>query len=128
MGIRLIIADDHRLVREGLRHYLNRADDFEVVGEASNGSELLTVLEESGPQLDLALVDVRMPELDGLEAVRWIRDRYPRMGVVMLAASEDGALATHAVEAGAHGYVYKTADSEQLIRALRQAAGKEPPL
>jgi DNA-binding NarL/FixJ family response regulator len=122
MAIRLIIADDHRLVREGLRHYLSRTDDIKVVGEASDGRELLTVLEKSADDLDLALVDTRMPEVDGLEAVRLIRHRHPRIGVVMLVPSEDGRLAADAVEAGARGYVFKTADSEVLIRTLRAAA------
>jgi DNA-binding NarL/FixJ family response regulator len=123
MAIRLIIADDHRLVREGLRHYLSRADDIEVVGEASDGKELLSILDEAGHDLDLALVDTRMPEVDGLEAVRWIRHRHPRIGVVMLVPSEDGGLAADAVEAGARGYVFKTADREDLISAVRAAAG-----
>lgn len=124
MAIRLIIADDHRLVREGLRHYLSRADDIEVVGEASDGKELLSILDEAGHDLDLALVDTRMPEVDGLEAVRWIRHRHPRIGVVMLVPSEDGRLAADAVEAGARGYVFKTADREDLISAVRAAAGQ----
>lgn len=124
MSIRLIIADDHRLVREGLRHYLSRADDIEVVGEASDGNELLSILDEAGHDLDLALVDTRMPEVDGLEAVRWIRHRHPRVGVVMLVPSEDGRLAADAVEAGARGYVFKTADREDLISAVRAAAGQ----
>jgi DNA-binding NarL/FixJ family response regulator len=123
MTIRLIIADDHRLVREGLRHYLSRADDIEVVGEASDGKELLSILDEAGHDLDLALVDTRMPEVDGLEAVRWIRHRHPRIGVVMLVPSEDSRLAADAVEAGASGYVFKTADREDLISAVRAAAG-----
>jgi DNA-binding NarL/FixJ family response regulator len=124
MAIRLIIADDHRLVREGLRHHLSRADDIEVVGEASDGKELLTVLEKSGHDLDVALVDTRMPEVDGLEAVRLIRLRHPRVGVVMLVPSEDGRLAADAVEAGARGFVFKTADGEDLIRTVRAAAGQ----
>jgi DNA-binding NarL/FixJ family response regulator len=122
MAIRLIIADDHRLVREGLRSYLSGTDDIEVVGEASDGQELLTILEQAGDQLDLALVDARMPDVDGLEAARWIRDRHPRVAVVMLIPSGDGPLATAAVEAGARGYVFKSADSEDVIRTVRRAA------
>lgn len=124
MPIRLIIADDHRLVREGVRNYLSRADDFEVVGEASDGRELLTALDRAGQDVDLALIDTRMPKVDGLEAVRWIRDRHPSVGVVMLVPSDDGAMAADAVAAGARGYVFKTADREHLIRTLRTAAGE----
>lgn len=126
MAIRVIIADDHRLVREGVRHHLSQAEDIEVVGEASNGQELFTILDETGPKLDIALVDLRMPEVDGLEAVRWIRDRYPKVQVVMLVPSDDGALAAHAVEAGARSYVFKTADSQHLIQTLRLVAGESP--
>jgi DNA-binding NarL/FixJ family response regulator len=124
MAIRLIIADDHRLVREGLRHYLSKAEEFEVVGEASDGQELMTVLEKSGHDLDLALIDTRMPEVDGLEAVRWIRDRHPRVGVVMLVPSGDLRVAADAMQAGARGYVFKTAEREVLIRTLRLAASQ----
>jgi DNA-binding NarL/FixJ family response regulator len=124
MAIRLIIADDHRLVREGLRHYLSNAEEFEVVGEASDGQELMTVLERSGHDLDLALIDTRMPEVDGLEAVRWIRDRHPQVGVVMLVPSGDIRGAADAMEAGACGYVFKTDEQEVLIRTLRLAAAQ----
>jgi DNA-binding NarL/FixJ family response regulator len=124
MAIRVIIADDHRLVREGLRHYLTKADEFEVVGEASDGQELVSVLEKSGNDLDLALIDTRMPEVNGPETVRWIRDRHPRVGVVMLVPSDDLRTAADAVEAGARGYVLKTAERDDLIRTLRVAAGQ----
>jgi DNA-binding NarL/FixJ family response regulator len=124
MTIRLIIADDHRLVREGLRQYLSGTEDIEVVAEASDGQELLAILEEVDGQFDLALVDARMPQVDGLEAVRRIVDRHPHIGVVMLVPSDDARLGEDAVQAGARGFVLKSADGEQLIQTVRRAAGQ----
>jgi len=124
MTIRLVIADDHRLVRDGLREYLERTDDFEVVGEAADGRELLTIVEESPEALDIALIDATMPRVNGLDAARTIRDRHPGVGVVMLIASDEGTLAADAVDAGARGWVYKTADGDELVRMLRLAADR----
>jgi DNA-binding NarL/FixJ family response regulator len=123
MTIRLIIADDHRLVREGLRLYLSRSEDIEVVGEASDGQELMAILERSDGGLDVALVDARMPQVDGLEAVRRIIDRHPQVGVVMLIPSDDAHLGEDAVQAGARDFFLKSADGDQLIRTVRRAAG-----
>ncbi|MGZ6546071.1 MAG: response regulator, partial [Actinomycetota bacterium] len=101
--IKVAIADDHSLVRQGLRRYLEMADGIEVVGEASDGRELLTLIEETDP--DIALVDIRMPEMDGLEAAREIRDRFPKVGVIMLTAYDDRQFVVEAVRSGARGYV-----------------------
>ena len=101
MTIRVAIADDHSLVRQGLRRYLDMAEGIEVVGEASNGKELLELVEHSTP--DIALVDIRMPEMDGLEAARQIRDQFPAVGVIMLTAYDDRQFVVEAVRSGARG-------------------------
>jgi DNA-binding NarL/FixJ family response regulator len=119
--IKVAIADDHSLVRQGLRRYLDMADGIEVVGEASDGRELLTLIEEHDP--DIALVDIRMPEMDGLEAAREIRDRFPKVGVIMLTAYDDRQFVVEAVRSGARGYVLKARDAEHLIQTVRLVAG-----
>jgi two-component system, NarL family, response regulator DegU len=119
--IRVAIADDHSLVRQGLRRYLDMAEDIEVVGEAADGSETLTLIEETRP--DIVLLDIRMPEMDGLEAARRIRDTYPDVGVIMLTAYDDRQFVVEAVRSGARGYVLKARDAEHLIQTVRLVAG-----
>ena len=98
MTIKVAIADDHSLVRQGLRRYLDMADGIEVVGEAANGKELLDLDGAETP--DIALIDIRMPEMDGLEAAREIRDRWPDIGVIMLTAYDDRQFVVEAVRSG----------------------------
>jgi len=118
--VRVAIADDHSLVRQGLRRYLETADGIEVVGEAANGRELLEVLDQTKPQI--ALVDIRMPEMDGLEAAREIRANHPEVNVIMLSAYDDRQFVVEAVRAGARGYVLKARDAEHLIQTVRLVA------
>jgi DNA-binding NarL/FixJ family response regulator len=101
--IRVAIADDHSLVRQGLRRYLDMADGIDVVGEAANGKELLELVGAETP--DIALIDIRMPEMDGLEAARELRDHHPTVGVIMLTAYDDRQFVVEAVRSGARGYV-----------------------
>ena len=119
--IKVAIADDHSLVRQGLRRYLDTADDIEVVGEAATGEEALALVEKASP--DIVLLDIRMPEMDGLEAARRVRDRFPDVGVIMLTAYDDRQFVVEAVRAGARGYVLKARDAEHLIQTVRLVAG-----
>ena len=119
--VRVAIADDHSLVRQGLRRYLETAEGIEVVGEAANGKELLGVIGETAP--DIALIDIRMPEMDGLEAARHIREDHPDVNVIMLSAYDDRQFVVEAVRAGARGYVLKARDAEHLIQTVRLVAG-----
>lgn len=122
MAIRLLIADDHNLVRQGLREYLEMGGDIEVVGEASTGHEVLERLDER-PDTDVALVDMRMPEMDGLEVARRIQQTHPSVGVMMLSAYDYRQFVVEAVRAGARGYVLKSMDADQLAQAVRLVAG-----
>src|SRR3989304_5498709 len=108
--IKVAIADDHSLVRQGLRRYLDTADGIEVVGEASNGAELLAVVDKQEPLI--ALVDIRLPETGGLEAARQLRDKPPEVGVIMLTAYDDRQFVVEAVRSGARGDVLKGRDAE----------------
>jgi DNA-binding NarL/FixJ family response regulator len=121
VSIRIVIADDHSLVRQGLRRYLEMANGIEVVGEASTGGEAVDLVERERP--DIALMDIRMPEMDGLEAARTISARYPEVGIVMLTAYDDRHFVVEAVRAGARGYVLKARDAEHLTQTVRLVAG-----
>jgi two-component system, NarL family, response regulator LiaR len=120
VSIRIVIADDHSLVRQGLRRYLEMADGIEVVGEASTGGEAVDLVDRERP--DIALMDIRMPEMDGLEAARTISARYPETGIVMLTAYDDRHFVVEAVRAGARGYVLKARDAEHLTQTVRLVA------
>ena len=117
MAIKVVIADDHPLSREGIRQFLQMEDEIEVIGEASNGVELLALLERCSP--DVALVDTRMPEMNGVEATRRISELYPRIRILMLSAFDDRDAVIGALEAGARGYILKDRDAHQLIEAVQ---------
>src|SRR3989442_4199826 len=125
MSIRVLIADDHSLVRQGLRRYLEMAGDIEVIGEASNGQEVLGLMANGVGEPDIVLLDIRMPEMDGLEAARRIQQKHPSVGVVMLTAYDDRQFVVEAVRAGAPGYVLQAPDPGHPIPTVRLVAGGE---
>lgn len=118
--MRVVITDDHRIVRDGLRWMLDDADSIDVVGEAGSGRELLGILAESS--VDVALVDVRMPEMGGLEALEQVRRDFPQVRVIMLSMHDEPAYVRRAVELGASGYLLKNTGRAELIRALETVA------
>jgi DNA-binding NarL/FixJ family response regulator len=120
LSVHVVIADDHQLVRQGLRRYLELADGIEVVAEATTGAEAVRVVERLQPEV--ALLDIRMGEVDGLEAARRIREVAPRTAVVILTGHEEEGFVLDAVRAGARGYVLKARDADHLIRTVRLVA------
>jgi two-component system, NarL family, response regulator LiaR len=123
---RLLIADDHDLVREGLRAVLGGEEDLEVVGEARDGQEALQLCRSLEP--DLVLMDVRMPKSDGLEATRAIKEEMPGVSVVMVTMHENPDYLLEAIRAGAAGYILKDAEGERLVGAVRRTLSGESPL
>jgi two-component system, NarL family, response regulator LiaR len=119
VAIRVLLGDDHTLVRQGLRRFIESSDGIEVLGEASTGADMVRLAEEIEP--DVVVLDIRMPEMDGIEAARQITARLPATRVVMLTAYDDRHFVVEAVRAGAKGYVLKSKDAEHLLQAVRLA-------
>jgi DNA-binding NarL/FixJ family response regulator len=119
--MKLIIADDHSVVRDGLRWMLSDREDIEIVAEATDGAVLLDLLTER--QADVVLLDVRMPGTSGLDALPEIAERYPDVAVVVLSMHDEPAYVRRAMALGARGYVLKSSGRDELIRALEAVAG-----
>lgn len=124
--IKLLIADDHPVVRMGLRGMLDGQEDFEVVAEVENGAQAVEAAERLRP--DVVLMDLRMPEMDGVTATTRIVERTPGVRILVLTTSDSGADILRAVEIGATGYILKDAPREELFRAVRAAAEGKPLL
>ena len=122
-SLRLLVVDDHLVVREGLRLLLESDSGFEVAGEAADGAEAVRLAEKLS--LDVILMDLRMPGMDGLEAMTRIRARRPDLPIVVLTTFNEDALMAQAIEAGARGYLLKDATREALLDAVRAAARGE---
>jgi NarL family two-component system response regulator YdfI len=122
-GIRVLIADDHLVVREGLRAILEAAEDLTLVGEAADGAEAVQLAGELSP--DVALMDLRMPGVDGIEAIRQIKARYPEVEIVILTTYDDDENIVRGLRAGARGYLLKDTGRKVLFEAIRAAARGE---
>lgn len=117
--IRVVLADDHAIVREGIRLCLEAMGDIEVAGEAADGHEAIQLVRQLAP--DVAVLDVTMPRLNGIEALRHIRREHPATATVMLSMHDNEAYVTQALRAGAAGYVLKRTAATELGRAIRAA-------
>lgn len=120
MTIRILVADDHSVVRQGLRMFLALDPDFEIVGEAADGAQAVTMAGELRP--DVVLMDLLMPVMDGIQATAIIRRDLPDTEIIALTSVLEDAMVVGAVRAGAIGYLLKDADAEELCRAIRAAA------
>jgi two-component system response regulator NreC len=118
--IKIVLADDHRIVRQGVRILLEAEPDFHILAEAKDGLEALHMVERFHP--DVLVLDLVLPEMNGLEVTRAVRKRFPKTRIVILTMHANEAYVLEALEAGAHGYVIKESSSEELVRAIRVAA------
>jgi two-component system response regulator NreC len=121
--IRLVLADDHEIVRVGLRHLLGRSDRIELVAEARTGEEAVALVRHHRP--DVVLLDIVMPQMNGIEAARIIRTAMPSVRVVMLTSYEDSFHIEQALRAGAHGYLTKNMAPEELLEAIEATVAGE---
>jgi DNA-binding NarL/FixJ family response regulator len=122
---RLILADDHHILRRGFKSLLSKEPDLEVVGEASNGLQAIEMCRRLEP--DLILMDVRMPEMDGITATRRIKESQPAVVILMVTMHENPDYLLEALDAGAAGYVLKDAPRDRLISAVHRTLNGESP-
>ncbi|HPH97623.1 MAG TPA: response regulator transcription factor [Anaerolineaceae bacterium] len=115
--IRVLLADDHQVVRAGIRQFLEQAPDLAVIAEAGNGREALSLIEQTHP--DVAVLDVQMPLMSGIDVVRRARELKLPVGLLILTAFDDEPYLRAALQAGAGGYVLKTAEPQEIIQAVR---------
>lgn len=121
--IRLLIVDDHEMVREGLKAMLLSEPDFDIVGAASNAEQALATIEQTRP--DVILLDVRLPGSSGIEVCRAVTERYPEMAVIILTTYSDESLVAQCIQAGARGFIVKDVERFDLKRSIRAVARGE---
>lgn len=116
-AIRVILADDHAVVRKGIREFLEDENDICVLAEASDGEAAKAIIQQHRP--DVAILDIRMPAATGIEVTRWVRSQSLGVKILIVTAYDDNPFVTTALQAGANGYVMKDADADQIIAAVR---------
>ncbi|MEK6220889.1 MAG: response regulator transcription factor [Chloroflexota bacterium] len=114
--IRVILADDHGVVRSGIRQFFENSGDIEVVAEAETGSDAKKIIQEFHP--DVAVLDIQMPDFSGIQVTKWIREEFKNIGVLVLTAYDDDPYVRAVLQAGANGYILKTATSKEIIQAV----------
>jgi two-component system, NarL family, invasion response regulator UvrY len=119
--IRVLVADDHTIVREGLKQILAKSGDLEVAGEAANGNDVLKMVREQ--EWDVLVTDMSMPGRNGIELIRLVKEARPKLPVLVLSMYGEEQYAVRAIRAGASGYLNKESASEQLVAAIRKIAG-----
>jgi RNA polymerase sigma factor (sigma-70 family) len=122
--VRILIADDHGIVRKGLRLQLEQHEEFQVVGEASDGREAVRLAEELSP--DVIIMDIAMPNLNGIQATTQLVKKNPKLGVIMLSMHSDESYLTRTLTAGAKGYLLKDSADQDLYRAVQSVSEGKP--
>jgi two-component system invasion response regulator UvrY len=125
MTIRVLICDDHLIVRQGLKQILSDTPDIQVVAEADNGIDAIRLVRaeaDAGCPFDVVLMDIAMPQRDGLDILKQLKSEYPRLPVLILSTYPDKQYAVRSIRLGASGFVSKSADSEQFVEAIYKAA------
>jgi DNA-binding NarL/FixJ family response regulator len=115
--IRVVLADDHAVVRAGIRQFFENSGEIVVIAEAEDGRETIQALQDHQP--DVVVLDIQMPEMSGIEVTRWVRANLDSIGVLILTAYDDDPYILAVLQAGANGYVLKTADAEDIIHAVQ---------
>lgn len=123
--INVLLADDHRIVRGTLKMFLNTNEEIEIIGEASNGYELIDFLEENYTKVNVVVTDINMPSMDGIEATQLITQKFPNINVLALSMHSDGDYILKMLKAGALGYVLKDSSVEVLVEAIKKVANGE---
>jgi len=116
--IKVLLADDHSIVRAGLRRIVEESGDMEVVAEADDGREAIRLVQKTAP--DVAVIDISMPGLDGLEVISQLKARQPKLPILVLTMHAEGQYVVRAIQAGAMGYITKQSAPEQLVKAIRK--------
>ncbi len=124
--IRVLLADDHAVVRKGIRDFLQEDETLHVIGEANDGEEALSLIQRDAP--DVAVFDIQMPRLNGLDATRRVKKEFPNVQVLILTAYDDDPYLFAALQAGASGYLLKTSSAEELLHAVHAVAEGETAL
>lgn len=117
--IQVVLADDHAMVRAGIKQFVEKTEEIEVVYQASNGQEVLDYLSVKHADVDVVVLDIKMPILNGIETTKIVRSEYPDLGVLILSAFDDDPYVTAVLATGAHGYMLKSATPLELIAAVK---------
>ncbi len=122
--VNVILTDDHKIIRDGIKALLHDEENIKVIGEASNGNELIKLLAQQ--PADVVLMDINMPEMDGFETTRYLKDHFPDVRVLVLSMLDSESYITKIMEAGATGYILKNAGKEELSSAIQLVASGTP--
>lgn len=123
--IDIVITDDHKLFRKGMASLLEDFEFINNINEAGNGIELLNLLEKANPFPDVVLLDLQMPEMDGMEVTPKIREKYPDLKIIILTMQDDEQIILHMIHAGVNGYLMKNAEPDELEKAIRSVIKKD---